>query len=179
MNNTPHSPLDALKAYIQTEIEGHRFYQMAAERTENALGKKMFLSLANDELEHARKLSSEYRSVSEAGRWLTVEELSQQGREGAQESFPVFPSDEQRISALIPEGSDDLQALTIAINIEKESYQQYARAAAEASDEAAKALFQRLMVEENRHLKIVESSYEYLADTGSWFQDIEKPIFEG
>ncbi len=178
MSNTSDSMLDALKGYIKTEMEGHQFYRIAAERTEDTLGKKMFTSLANDELDHARKLSSEYSSVSQTGHWLSDDELSRESREGKTPA-PIFPSDPQQVAAMIPEGADDLQALKIAIDIEKESIERYTRAAGETSDEAAQAVFQHLVAEEKQHLRTVESSYEYLADTGSWFQDMEKPIFEG
>lgn len=179
MSNTPSSVLDSLRAYIQTELEGHKFYRKAAEKTGDSLGKKTFQALADDEIEHARKLSREYSSLSEAGRWLSQEELSQERRQGKESPFPIFPSDEQQGIAAIPDGADDLEALRIAIDVEKASWQQYSQAAGAAPNEAAKAFFQHLMAEEGRHLKVLQNSYNYLSDTGSWFQDLERPIFEG
>lgn len=171
--------LDALKGFVITEMEGHQFYRLAADKTEDTRGRKMFLSLANDELDHARKLSSEYSSVSTTGHWLSTDELKQQSRQPEEPFAPMFPTEPEEIEKMVPKAASDLEALKIAIDMEKESIERYAKAAAEVPDDAAKALFQHLVAEERQHLKIVENSYDYLADTGSWFQDMEKPIFEG
>jgi rubrerythrin len=178
LSDTSSSVLESLRAYIQTELEGHRFYQKAAENTGDSLGKQTFQALAADEIEHARRLSREYSSVSESGRWLSQEELSEEKRQGKEAPYPVLQTDAQGVAA-IPDGANDIEALKIAIDVEKASWETYSKAANEAPNESAKSFFQHLMTEENRHMKILQSSLNYLTDTGGWFQDLEKPIFEG
>ncbi|MBI4322479.1 MAG: ferritin family protein [Chloroflexi bacterium] len=178
MSDIPSTATEALRTYIQNEIDGYHFYKLAAERTSDQQGKKMLLSLANDELGHIVQLSSQLDSVLKTATWLSWEDISlKQAREG--ESNAVFPTDPQRVAAMIPEGADDLQALTVAIQMEKDTYEQYARSAAEATDDAALGFFKHLMDTELGHLRLLESSYTYLADSGSWYQEWERPIFEG
>ena len=83
------------------------------------------------------------------------------------------------MSELIKPDATDLDALQVAIEMEKDSYSAYDNERQRTDDPAVKGVFSRLADEEREHLAILENTYNYLADTGDWFQALEKPIFEG
>ena len=169
--------LDALCRYIQAEIDGHRFYMLAAERTDDPKGREMFESLARDEVRHRGKLEAQYGVLLEGGCWLSADELegARKEREGRPSPF-ARASDE--IDARIEACSGDLDALAIGIEMEKESYSAYTQAAEKATSTEAAALFRELAKEESGHLRLLENTRSYLAETGSWFLAREKGPME-
>ncbi|MGQ9676669.1 MAG: ferritin family protein [Chloroflexota bacterium] len=168
--------LVALRKYIDNEQDGYDFYQQCAERTADQRGREMFLSLAKDELEHIRKLEIEYRSLHDQGDWLSLRELDSRAEEPAR---GIFPKDKRQVRQMVKPDATDLDALLIAIQMEKESFSAYDEERRRAKSEAAREVFAQLAEEEHRHLETLENTHEYLANTGSWFQVLEKPIFEG
>lgn len=168
--------LVALRQYIANEQDGYDFYQQCAERTADQRGKEMFQSLAKDELEHIRKLESEYQSLRDHGDWLSLLQLDSRAAEPAR---GIFPQDRRQVRQMVKPDATDLDALLIAIQMEKDSYSAYDQERRQAKSETAREVFAHLAEEEHRHLEILENTHEYLANTGSWFQVLEKPIFEG
>jgi len=78
------------------------------------------------------------------------------------------------------EASDDeLEAFKIAMHMEKDGIEFYRKAMNEAASEKEKALFQRLIVEEEHHYDIFSETYSFLSDTGNWFMWDEHSIVEG
>ncbi|MFZ5908316.1 MAG: ferritin family protein [Nitrospirota bacterium] len=59
---------------IQMEQESVDFYTKCAEKTDNALGKKMFLSIAEDEEEHFNIFQNPHSFISDTGNWFMWEE---------------------------------------------------------------------------------------------------------
>ena len=55
------SAADGLAIAIQTEIEGYEFYRIAAQKSKDDGAKKMFLSLADDEVKHRDMLNDQYQ----------------------------------------------------------------------------------------------------------------------
>lgn len=168
--------LSALRRYIQNEQDGYEFYQQCAQRTSDQRGREMFQSLAKDELEHIRKLEAEHRSLANGGDWLSLREL---GNRGGNPAPSIFPKGQRRVREMVKPDATDLDALQIAIEMEKESYRSYDSEQQRATNPEAREVFSQLANEEHAHLETLETTYEYLANTGSWFQMMERPIFEG
>jgi rubrerythrin len=74
---------------------------------------------------------------------------------------------------------DDLEAFKIAMQMEKEGVEFYSKAASDAKTEKEKALFGRLVKEEEEHYNIYANTYFFLSDTGSWFMWEEHSIVDG
>jgi rubrerythrin len=168
--------LCALAAYIKNEQDGFEFYEYCAQKTANENGKQMFQSLAHDELQHIARLQGEYDSLLNRGEWLTVQQAAACA---LPDTKALFPKDRAKIDELIKGASSDLDALQLAIEMEKDSYRAYKSEAEKASNQDAKAVFEGLAQEEHNHLETLENTYTYLANTAEWFQVKEKPIFEG
>ena len=66
-----------------------------------------------------------------------------------------------------------------ALKMEKASVELYAREAGKAAGAAGKTLYERLAAEERQHVDILQSTLEYLNDTGHWFLWDEQEILDG
>jgi rubrerythrin len=58
-----------LRDAMNLEHRGHAYYVEAALASDDAAGRKMFLTLAADELEHLRRLQTALRSILLEGKW--------------------------------------------------------------------------------------------------------------
>jgi rubrerythrin len=74
---------------------------------------------------------------------------------------------------------DELNAFGIAMDMEKEGMEFYRKAAAGAPSAKEKALFERLVKEEEQHFNVFANTYFFLKDSGSWFLWEEHGIVEG
>ena len=74
---------------------------------------------------------------------------------------------------------DELDAFKIAMQMEREGIEFYRKVESEAQSEKEKALFGRLVKEEQQHYDIFANTYFFLSDTGSWFMWEEHSIVDG
>ncbi len=169
--------LAALKEAILNEQDGYKFYMEIAAKLQDKQGQALFESLARDEQEHLRILQVEYGAVSGDSQWLDLESL--EGKRAPDSVLVLFPPDAAAGLDLTP-GAGDLEALKVGMDFERRGYQMYSEAAEETDSSAAKAVFNWLAKEENKHYAILSKAYDYLESDGLWyFQEEERPIFEG
>jgi len=167
--------LEPLRQGMINEIRGHTFYLEAAKRSKHAAGTKMFESLARDEEMHLKVLEQQYHAITKQGQWLTMDDARK--AKAPAPKLNLFPTG---VEKQLPAGADDLKALEIAMGFEKRGYDLYKTAAESSADLTARAMYEFLVQEEGRHYELIQNSLEYLRDKGMWyFQDQEKPIFEG
>jgi rubrerythrin len=155
-----HSALMALDLAMQTEKDGREFYKRAAERTSDPGGQLLFISLADDELEHLRMLESQRESLAEQNRWRSPPEA----KDAAPAKIAGAPLFSRKVLAdNLNAYTSDLSALRMAFLIEKDAVGFYARAAAETEDPDGKATYERLVEMEKEHQRILEEEYDALA----------------
>jgi rubrerythrin len=65
------------------------------------------------------------------------------------------------------------------MQMEKEGVEFYKKAEAEAPTEIERALFMRLVKEEQQHYDVFANTYSFMSDTGNWFMWDERSIVEG
>lgn len=148
--------LAALAMAIQTEIDGHTFYQQFAERTSDLNAQALFHRLAQDEVMHLELLSSSKAMLEESGEWADYQGIALQSIEGA----PIFSR--ERVEQNIVAYSSDLSALRIAFLIEKDAVDFYTQAAEQTTDPNGHRMFLDLVKMEQGHLEILESEYSFL-----------------
>ena len=81
----------------------------------------------------------------------------------------------QRVTAT----QDELEAFKIAMQMEQEGVVFYKKVEAEADRPKEKALFERLIREEQQHYDIFSNTYNFMKDTGNWFMWEEQSIVDG
>ena len=161
---------------MDIERQGKAFYQEAAEHVQDPMGRKVFQTLAKEEVEHLRLLQTEYEVVSDGKEWVTLDETKARG---PKTSLKLFP-DKRDAAFIIPAAATDLDALNIAMDFEKTAYDMYYQAGTETDDPMAKAVFDFLAQQENDHHMFLQKTHEYLTTEGAWyFDDREFPFFGG
>ncbi|MGB5931852.1 MAG: ferritin family protein, partial [Anaerolineae bacterium] len=73
MSEEAQSVLQALEMAIDTQKRGREFYQKVAKETDYPEARQMFLSLAEDEMEHLNWLKAQRDSLLSKGEWLPYE----------------------------------------------------------------------------------------------------------
>lgn len=79
----------------------------------------------------------------------------------------------------VPATANDLDALKIAMEKEKESVEFYQKMIHQTKEPKAKALFERLIPEEEEHFRIFNNTYSFLTDSGNWYMWEEYDIVDG
>jgi rubrerythrin len=155
----------AIEMGMQLEREGRQFYLEAAERTENARGKQMFLSLADDEATHLRILERQLKAVQSGNRCLVLSEV-EDVESGWSE--PLYPKDPDILKKVVRPEANDADALIFAIQAENKSFELYREMANTSEDPAAVAMFKWLAEAERGHFNQLMLSYESLITQGHW-----------
>lgn len=161
--------MNAIEIAIKMETDAINFYREAAERTQHPVGKKMFLSITEDEKRHLELLSQIFKEIN-----ISIEEVSPM-----QNIKTIFKSMKDAMMKRIEATADELEAFKIAMQMEKEGIEFYKNARNQANTEKEKLLFERLVKEEQQHYDIFANTYFFLSDTGSWFMWEEHSIVDG
>jgi len=177
MDVSKQSVLDVLVRAMINEQDGYEFYLAAVERVGDPKGKRMFTSLAGDESEHLRILRNEYERVGQGQAFVDLKTARK--TLPAQPQLKLFP-EKSELAGMLRRAKGDIGALKVALEFELKGYQMYTEAGREAGDLNAAAVFSYLAQQENGHYELIQTSLTYLTDKGAWFfQELEKPMFEG
>ena len=161
--------MNAIEIAIKMEKDSIKFYTEAAEKTSNYVGKKMFLSITEDEKRHLEMLSQIFKEMD-----ITIKDVNPM-----KEIKTVFETLKDKMKERIKATGDELEAFKIAMQMEQEGIEFYKKAGLEAKSEKERALFQRLVKEEQQHFDIFSNTYSFLTDTGNWFMWDEHSIVDG
>ncbi len=158
----------AVEVAIRMETDAMKFYKEAAEKTSHPMGRRMFEGFIKDEARHLRMLEDILKG-------LDIEPHVQTHMDVRTVFSDLKDQMMQRISAT----TDELEAIRIALEMEKKGYEFYREAAEKATEQKEKRLFEVLLKEEERHYQILNNTYNFLEDTGNWFMWDELSIVEG
>jgi rubrerythrin len=161
--------MNAIEIAIKMEKDSINFYKEAADKTKNPVGKKMFLTITEDEKRHLEMLSNIFKEIN-----ITIQEVSPM-----KHIQTVFESMKDAMMKRVEATTDELDAFKIAMRMEKEGIEFYKKAGAEAKTVKEKSLFERLVKEEEQHYDIFANTYFFLTDTGNWFMWEEHSIVDG
>lgn len=150
------SDLEALKVAMATEKKGYKFYKERADQTGYPEAQKMFLSLAEDEIQHLHWLEAQEESLLEKGEWLAYELPPRKAR--AVEGLPIFSSVQEKMGKY----RSELSGLKLGLEMEESSRQLYLKAAAECLDEKGRAIFSHLAAWEGEHWELLKREYDFL-----------------
>lgn len=157
-----------LQFALEFERTGAQMYLDLAAQTDNPLGKKLFYSLAVEEVDHARQidtLAAQMKDLSGIG------VLDTPSLPPVTEVIKTFFSTADKTSL---KGSvSTIAAYEHAMKMEREGYAAYKDFAATAATSAERTFFTRLMEQEQGHLDAIANVYSYLTGTGDWLQDDE------
>ena len=161
--------MNALEVAKRMETDAIKFYTEAAEKTGYEAGKKMFLSITEDEKRHLVLISDLIKGMN-----IKIDDVSPMNKVKT-----VFESMKGTMMKKVAASKDELDAFKIAMEMEKEGEKFYQQSLEAAKTEKEKALFKRLIEEERQHYVIFANTYSHLSDTGNWCLWEERGVIEG
>lgn len=161
--------MNALEMAMKMETDAISFYTEAARKTKYPAGKKMFQAITEDEKRHLEMISQIIRGLR-----ITIKDVSP-----LKNVKTIFEAMKDEMMRKVEATTDELEAFKIAMNMEKEGVEFYKKTLAESKREKERALLERLIVEEEQHYAIFSNTYQFLANTGSWFMWEEQSIVDG
>lgn len=151
------------------ETDAIVFYAEAARKTKYPAGKKMFEVILVDEKHHLEIIE---KIIAES-------DIHMEDANTLNNVKTVFEEMKDQMMEKVAATDDELEAFKIAMQMEKEGIEFYRKLLAGAETEKEKALFEKLIKEEEEHYEIFANTYSFINDTGNWFMWDEHSIVEG
>ncbi|MFC2075603.1 ferritin family protein [candidate division KSB1 bacterium] len=155
--------MSALRTSMEAERGSLRHYLKFARATEDESGKNMFLVLAADEVDHYELLEKQLDSLRLKGEVVEVEVK----RSVVEELVPRLKDDMKRDKG--KEGLGQMEALSIAYDLENRGVNFYREQAELNDNPAAKDMYRRLAAMEEAHLCLIQAEMDAIEGTGFWF----------
>ena len=162
--------MTAIDLAVKMETDAIKFYYEASNRTKHPVGKKMFLTIMEDEKRHLEMLNQVLKGldIDTKGMADPINKIK-----------TVFEQMKDEMMQRVEAAADEMEAFRIAMDMEREGADLYKKMASESAADKEKALFERLRLEEERHFSIFSNTYSFMKDTGNWFMWEEHSIVEG
>ncbi|PNX49040.1 MAG: hypothetical protein BV459_00950 [Thermoplasmata archaeon M11B2D] len=154
---------DAIKTAIQMEKDGHAFYTKAAAQTTSETGRAVFESLAADEYVHLDTFQKMFQGRISSVEW---EKLVQSNEKYT--NLSVYPKDVKTMENA-PANSDELDALRMGMDSEKDAIDYYTSIMNETSDKEVKEILDEIINQEKNHYQILQQEFSHLSSTGLWY----------
>jgi Fur family ferric uptake transcriptional regulator len=150
---------DALELTLAIERRGYTFYTNASRKTKNGRGRLMFQRLAAEESDHLRRLQAEHQSLMAKNEWLKREPTRLPlSRKIVEEIFPQ----KELLKIQVKDETSDVDALNIAMNLERRSHQFFTDFADQMTDTNGRKIFMDFAKDEESHLQALLTEYNTL-----------------
>jgi rubrerythrin len=164
---------DILRAGIDTEIDGYRFFIDAAGRASHARVKKVWLDLATDELAHMKILQGHLASLIENGEWDTTPDVPDRP------DVRKAPISAVKNWVVPNELTSDLDALKSGLQVEESTHRFYVDATKRTNSAVGRKTYEYLAKWEMGHYLLLEETIEMIANPAMWDFKQNPPIQEG
>ena len=167
--------LEALKIAIDMENDGKECYRQASQESGNEVGRKLLQALAVEEDAHSRKFVEIYQAMQKKKGWPTIELKPDEVKRLRE----LFGATCEVIGVNVKAAAPELDAINMAIDKEKKSYDFYNRQSQNSTYGAERDFYEALAAEEKGHELILVNYYEYLTDPVDWFTRVERHSLDG
>ena len=161
--------LNILEMAVKMEKDSIKFYNEAAEKIKYPIGKKMFLTVADDEKRHLEMVSKIIKRLN-----IKPKDVSP-----LKNVKSLFENMKGEMMHKVEVSVDELEAFKVAMHMEQEGAEFYKNALDKTTKKKEKALLERLIQEEQEHYQILSNTYYYLSSTQSWFLWEERDMIDG
>ncbi|MFA5079184.1 MAG: ferritin family protein [Dehalococcoidia bacterium] len=166
--------VEALKYALRMELDGKKFYTLAARESTNSVGKELYSWLAEQEAVHYKRFEEIYAAVSAQKGWTSTR------------IKPPKPTKMGTLfSRLINEASKsagtraDIASAEKAMEMEIKSRDYYKDREGKASSADEKRFFSEISAEEQGHYLALVDYKEYISDPVDWFTRTEHHLLDG
>ncbi|GBE14712.1 putative trifunctional 2-polyprenylphenol hydroxylase/glutamate synthase subunit beta/ferritin domain-containing protein [bacterium BMS3Abin14] len=149
-----YGPHEAVTLGLELEIAGYNFYTRVAQAATDYRIRDLFQHLANSEKEHRRVIKEEIEPIF-APEWYREEDQEMMAQYLRKiEKQPVFPNPE-KAEAIVRGADSAIKAIDIGILAEKQAVEYFLFLRDATRDGTGKQAFDRLRLEEVKHLKLL------------------------
>lgn len=148
---------------MQMEKDGEKYYRELAAKAEDPGLKKIFTSLADDEVQH-------YEILKEMNEKSVVSKTESNILESARN---IFQEMKERGATTIAKELSHSDAYRKALKGEEESFTFYERKAEESTDPVEKKTLLIFAREERRHYRLIENIVEFVSRPEEWLENAE------
>lgn len=159
----------AAEMAVKMEIDAIAFYTEAAAKVKSNVGRKMFLAIADDEKHHLEIIEGFLKDMD-----IAMKDISP-----IKNIKSIFEQLKHEMMERVEAAGDEMNAFKIAMDMEREGADFYRKAVSEAASPKEKALFERLIKEEEQHFAVFSNTYSFMKDTGNWFMWEEHGLIDG
>jgi len=170
----------SLEYALKTEQDGRAMYLQAKDEAAAPLARATFQMLADEELKHVETIKHFHQHLADSGQWPELATIVP--GEHADLVAGIATIFEQRGAAAVEaaaETADDTAAYETALQFESRARAWYAEHRDATADEKARAFYQFMYEEENRHYELLEETLTFLDSTADWFAKHERPFYTG
>jgi rubrerythrin len=161
--------MNAIDIAKKMETDAIKFYSEASEKTQYPAGKKMFETIVVDEKRHLKIVTDMLKGMD-----VQVDDVHP-----IENIKTVFEQMKDQMMEKVEATTDELEAFKIAMAMEKQGIEFYRKLSEDAVSDKEKALYEKLIREEEAHYNIFANTYNFLDDTGNWFMWEDHSIVEG
>jgi rubrerythrin len=161
---------------LDMEKTGESFYEKTAQKSQTAVGKKLFKMLADDELVHMARINKIYASI-------TKQEKVGQAWKKLKIKHPdirsIFAQLAIKNKDKMKAGATDIDALEVGMDLENNSINFYEAQLKKSADADEKAFLKQMVIEELNHLQVLADMEFYLTNPEGWYVEHEKHGLDG
>lgn len=175
MDFTSEASIAVLEYALKREKESLDFYTKCHEKACIEGTKEILAGLVADEERHAEIVTG-MLAKARAKKDAIAIDMKQpvSAKDALEKAFPHMMVDHDSFAA---ESATVGDMLAQALENEKESYTNYAKAAKDASEQNLKEIYTFLAEEEKKHFTVIDNLIDYLDDPGKWLYTEENIIF--
>ncbi|MCL5408772.1 MAG: ferritin family protein [Candidatus Omnitrophica bacterium] len=159
---------------LNFEIEGVNLYLKLARETKNILGKRLFYTLARQEIEHAQRFDEIYTLILEKKNIKEIK-FENSNINKVEDEIKLFFTNVKKFS--LKDNVEDTSSYDLAMEMEEKTIKVYTDFLQQSGKEEEKDFFRQLLKEENKHLEALKNVYSYLKSSGDWFKEDESKIW--
>jgi rubrerythrin len=153
------TPTEILKEAILLEKRGKAFYSSVALQTKSEAAKKIFLMMAEEEDEHIKFLSKQFKAYNKDHKFVKPEELADESPDDI--AISVLSNE---IKKEISAAGFEAAAISAAMDFETRAVKIYSERAEEATDQMEKMTYRMLAQWESGHHKLLHRLNEDLKE---------------
>ena len=168
MNELCSEIVKIVKEAMRLEIKGRNFFLHAAEVTGNALGKKMFEMLANEEIGHMKAFGELFSVSTGSDEWKKHVKTEEKETSAVIEHLKTRVKNEER-----EKGSGDLEALRIGMELERTAIDFFSGMVQDSTSATAREIAEKICGEEKNHYDLLQAQYDSLNNSGFWLDSAE------
>lgn len=168
--------LEMLAAALEMEEKGKAFYKKAVTSCQNPQCREIFSALAEEEVIHVGRIKQIHETLTSGQCWTRDWE----SLKGPHEDLgALFQDLAAKARTRIKTETSDLEAVDIGLDFESASVKFYQDHRGKTSDPIEAAFLDRMILEEEEHLKALKDTRYYLTDPEGWFMEKEHAGLDG